>query len=489
MHQKRWVFLAGSGWILKVITTTNQASARDVSSTGTSTTSTATQAATGNQAMATTTGPFLDFMVTFVALVMILMTHKFIRSFLDSIIPTGSGGGPATLMSGLMEGVGIGIGSQAVGAGMGIAKAGAGLGASAGIAGLAGARSFLKGKESLKTPLSLGGGGGSPIENATPLRLPSPNGQTEGKGWTMTDPTFLGGAKGLGVGNFSFGASGEPMLSAERESTAQGSSMFDSASVPGMGSAYTQMMPSAKDKLASLQNKPQYKSATGAFFSEASRKLKQDVRHKATHRGGGYDGAQNLMGVAMNEFGDRGAERKLQHDQSLPSSELMKAAAYGGPESDAAQDLVQIGQHQRMMDKGMEWITEGDNEQQAILPAYEAARSNYELAERDVNLLGANLAQARDAGMEGTPQLVQAQAAYEQAVQRRDVAKAQYLPVQARMERAQTLSERGTRHVAQAQNAISQINWKYYTPSESMMRQAQLAATTRGLSQARGGKR
>ncbi|SFU95241.1 hypothetical protein [Alicyclobacillus macrosporangiidus] len=462
-----------------------------------------------------TTGPFLDFLVAVVALVLMLQSHRLIRSFLDHLIPYGGGGrsGPGALLSGLMEGIGIGMGEKFLGAGVNAMKATAGLAASAGIAGLAGARAFLK-QASLKKHLpKITGRDDSAVKSSSPgnvfesltggndaaLGLPSP----EAEAWTMFDPftsqthrgpgiarvlNTTGTAGTTGASTTEAGAAGsEPRKG--RNTTGFGSSdapLFDHAS--RVHGAHTRLMPSSMEKLAALEQRPTYRNAANAFLGEARRRLKQDLHHKATsfhlgHRSSGYAGAHNILGVAMQEFGDRSAESKLYHDSTLPSVELLRAAAEGGPNSDAAEDLTRIGQYQSELEQGMRWMMEGDEQQQRLSPSYESAKAAYEFAEDEVNVAAARLDEARQAKHEGTPMFAQLQAEYEHAIRRRDEAKDRYLPLKAQMERARNLSQRGEKRVVDAQNSISRINWKYYkNPSQSMMQQARVRANRVGLS-------
>ncbi|WP_067936958.1 hypothetical protein [Alicyclobacillus kakegawensis] len=500
-----------------------------------------------------TTGPFVDFLVALAALVLMLMTHKFIRSFLDHLIPFGSGPhGPGSLISGLMEGIGIGMGEKFLDAGKTAAKVTGGMGAAAGIAGLAGARKYLKEnglKKSLPAlkkpdPPNGGGGGGVAGSNRTSGQwpgakkapfglLPSPKEQ----GWTMTDP-FTGEVyQGPGVNGFShspldgesasaFGLGGDTSTagdqadrakmgdtpfgmagmsgtsstsstssetgmasktgisgsnSSAKKTGASGAPLFDPAS--RANGAYTRMMPSSKEKLARLEGRPSYQNAMHAFFGEAGRRLGQDMRHKALGgRRGGYAGANNLLGVAMQEFGEGSAQAKIQHDMNLPSIELLKAAEIGGPESEAAQDLARIGQYQQGIEQGLQWISMGEQMQEKISPMYESAKEAYENAENEVSARAVELDLLRHANQEGTPQFVQHEAAYREAMARRDATKEQYQSIQAQMERAKNLSQRGEKRIIDSQNAIGKINWKYYkTPSQSMVRQAQMYANRVGL--------
>jgi hypothetical protein len=501
-----------------------------------------------------TTGPFVDFLVALAALVLMLMTHKFIRSFLDHLIPFGSGPhGPGSLISGLMEGIGIGMGEKFLDAGKTAAKVTGGMGAAAGIAGLAGARKYLK-ENGLKKSLpalkkpdpsgEVGAGVAGPnrvsgqklgTKKAPFGFLPSPKEQ----GWTMTDPFTREVYQGPGIQGFSqapldeesaaafglgddtqsttgdqadrakmgtigdtpfgiagmYGASSTSSTStsgemgmagqtgiSDKNSSAKSASrspLFDPAS--RTHGAYTRMMPSSKDKLAKLEGRPSYQSAMKAFFGEAGRRLKQDAHHKATGwRHGGYAGANNLLGVAMQEFGGAGAEGKLRHDTTLPSKELLRAAAEGVPE--AVDDLTRIGQYQVAMEQGLQWMMNGEEWQQKLAPLHETARTEYEAAENDVSVRAIELDVLRHANQEGTPEFVRREAAYREAVARRDAAKERYESIQAQMDRAKNLSQRGEKRVIDSQNAIGKINWKYYkSPSQSMVRQAQMYANRVGL--------
>ncbi|MCL6634118.1 MAG: hypothetical protein K6T63_16020, partial [Alicyclobacillus herbarius] len=256
--------------------------------------------------------------------------------------------------------------------------------------------------------------------------------------------------------------------------------LFDPAS--RSNGAYTRMMPSSKEKLAALEGRPSYQNAMEAFFGEAGRRLKQDIHHKATGgRRSGYAGANNLLGVAMQEFGGAGAEGKIRHDTTLPSKELLKAADEGAPE--AIEDLNRIGQYQGAMEQGLQWMLGGEEWQQRLAPIHESAQQEYQAAEDEVNVRAVELDMLRHANQEGTPAFAQRQTAYREAVARRDSAQKRYESIHSQMERARNLSQRGEKRIIDSQNAIGKINWKYYkSPSQSMVRQAQIYANRVGLS-------
>lgn len=425
-------------------------------------------------------GGFLDFMIAVFAMILVLQAHKLTRSFLDHLFPGGGGHGPGSLMSGLMEGVGMSAGSAIFNKGKGLVKTGAGMGGAATVGGLAAAHKYMKenggafgkdgilgGIKKMVTPdlkqLNAPGVKALPPDQGT--RMNGPNGFTMGDapgGAGASSAGATGTSSGTGTGSMSFG----PSMGSASTSSSSTSGLFDPQS--NRNGAHTQLRPSAQgkmDELSKLAKRDVKGGVFGAFAKGAGDRFKVDAKHKLMGGKGKYaGGANSVLGVAGQEFSgksaDERAENQIMRDTYLPGKDLMAAADKNDPM--ALSDLAQIGQHQSEMEEGMQWIDQGQTMQQAIQPQYDQAEAEFDAASQERDGLSIMMNGYIANGQENTPEFAQIQEKYQVADQRFTGAQKQFKLRETQMGDAQNMVSRGEQRVVSSQNAIGKINMGWY---------------------------
>lgn len=430
---------------------------------------------TGN----TTNGGFLDFIVAITCLICMLMTHKFIRHFLDMLIPAGGRGG--MFGSALMEGMGLTVGSKIASGGMKAAKSIGGLTGAAGIAGLA---SALKKpvdmnamKQSLKKPLAggvaTGGAKGGALglypggigTSPDPLSL-GDGAMKYGDGFTMHDPGMDdnsgGGIPGGGAGT------GSTDASSGFSSASAGSSMFSGASGNATGNTRAVFDKGSKASGAFTKLSPGAGGALDRFMSGAGNRLKSDVKHKlrngdGSFRGSYAGGADNLLGVAMQELKgvrQHNAGSTVSHDTMVPSKEITKAA--GNHDSFAEIQMQNIGRHQADMLQGYEWMEQGQQLMDATEPQFEEVGMELEALDNDFDKSSSMVTAMEFAGLSESTAYQEAQQNQAAIETQRQEVKHRYERLQAQMESGQRMYQRGEKRVINAQNNIGKINYGFY---------------------------
>lgn len=425
-----------------------------------------------------TNGGFLDFLVAIAALIMMINAHKFAKQFLDYLLPGGGGGkGLGSLMSGIVEGAGMEMGWSAMKKGGQVVKTAGGMAASGGIAGLASAMKYSKdtgllGKDGAvgsmlnKTKSATSGAlglypPGLPSGKDIPKLPPDPT------QFTMRDP--VSGTDGSSGGGF--GMSFGPSASSGSSSASPSGALFDGGSM--RNGAATQIRPSAKSKLNDLKQEHEKGTVSGAMkagFGGALNRIKSDAKHKATGKRGyagvGMDeygnqnrSANNILGVASQEFGGHREDQQLARDAFVPGKHLMDEADQG--DLFALTDVAKIGQHQADMEQGMQWLEQGQSFHQKLMPEYESAQKEVEASASDVDTYGIMKSAYEAKGMTATPEYQEIESRYTAAVTRKQAAESILAPLSSQKEQAETLMRRGDDRVRDSQDAISKINWSW----------------------------
>ncbi|MCF8567038.1 hypothetical protein LLE49_20155 [Alicyclobacillus tolerans] len=454
-------------------------------------------------------GGFLDFLITVIAMILVLQSHKIVKSFLDHLFPGGGGHGPGALVSGLMEGAGMAVGKSLFRGGKGMVKTGVGMTGAAAMGGLAAAHKYAKENGSVFG--SEGGILGGMKQRITPdlkalnppdiqalppdqgPRMDGPKGFTMGGGaapGTGTESNAgMSGSSSTGMGSTSSMSFGPGMNSTGTSGTSSGTSgLFDAQSL--RHGAHTQLRPSAQSKVEELGKLNASKTPgglVGAFAQGAKERFTADAKHKLTGQKGYAGGAHSWLGVAAQEFGgqrEQDAEHQMIRDSYLPSKQLMDAAEKSDPL--ALSDLGQVGQHQGLMEEGLQWIEQGQTLQRALQPEYVRAKVEYDQSHQEVEGLGMILDGYRANGQTNTPAFQQVQSQYDVALGRHQSAEEQFGIRKSQMTQAQNRTARGEQRVVTSQNAIAKINMGWYAERERrsprMVQVAQARAQRKGLS-------
>ncbi|WP_206922848.1 hypothetical protein [Alicyclobacillus suci] len=422
-----------------------------------------------------TSSNFIDLLVAVFAMILMLISHKLIKSFLDHIFPGGHGHGPGALLSGMMEGLGMAAGRKLFDGGISLAKTGASLTSAAGIAGVASALSHMRNKKAFGEDGLLSG-----VTKATSaVSASEPNGLYPGSlpteenetttffpptGFTMSDTEPSGFETGKSNSSMSFGAplgESDAGFSATQRPGAASQSVYDSQST--LYGAKTQLRPSAQsrmEELSGLRN-----AGVGeAFLNGAKGRLKSDAMHLLSGERGKFSGGVNsIFAVARQEFGKNG-DNKMVRDSYLPSIELLNAARNG--DQFAMSDMAQIGKYQNDMDQGLQWYEQGLALANAIQPDYDSAQAELDNASQELDGISVIKHQFESSGDTSSPMYQSISTQYEHAIQRKETASAIFSSRAQQMKSANDMIERGEKRMLNAQNNISKINMGWYSPNQ-----------------------
>ena len=447
---------------------------------GTLTAQNPTTSSSGGAGGVATNGGFLDFIIAITCLICMLMTHKFIRHFLDMLVPAGGRGG--MFGSALMEGMGLAVGGKLAGGAMNMTKKAAktvgGLSGAAGLAGLASAFKKPVDMSALKKPINVPGGGAGVdggMAGLNPAGIgasDSPLGLGDGSvsygdGFTM---------QGLGMGD-SLGSeipgandgTGSMGASSGFSSAAASSSMFAGTS----GNATSNKTGAVFDKGSKASGaftklSPGASGALGRFAQGAGNRLKSDIKHKLHNgdgrfRGNYAGGADNLLGVAMQEFEgvkQHNAQGAINHDTMFPSKEIKKAESNGDPF--AAMQMQNIGQNQADMMQGYDWMKQGQQLMDVTEPQLEGVGTELEALDNDFDRGGSMITAMEMAGLSESTAYQEAQQNQAAIETQRQEVKHRFERLQAQMDSGQRMYQRGEKRVINAQNNIGKINYGFY---------------------------
>lgn len=426
-------------------------------------------------------GGFLDFLIAVFAMILVLQSHKLIRSFLDHLFPGGGGHGPGALLSGLMEGIGMSTGAAIFDKGKNLTKTGVGMGGAATVGGLAAAHKYMKENGGAFGKDGILGGIKKMVKpdlkqlNPPDIKAlpPDQGARMNGpQGFTMRDSADPGvGPDGMGdmFGSSGAGSSGSsmsfgPNMTPSSSPSSHASGLFDPQS--NRNGAHTQLRPSAQGKMDELSKLNPKKSLTGlvnAFGDGAATRFAADLDHKLSGNKNYAGGAKSLYGVAKQEFGkqgDQAAEAQMIRDTYLPGKDLMAAADKNDPM--ALSDLSRIGQHQSDMEEGMRWMDQGQTLQQSLQPDYDQAKAEFDAASHERDGFGLMLDGYQANGQVNTPEFKQIQGRYQVVDQRYTVAQEQLKLRQKQMDNASQMIHRGEQRMFSSQNAIGKINMGWY---------------------------